>query len=82
MAPTWHTTQHPNLTPLRLARLARPGWCLSELARVWPRPDQPRHGRLKRLMRFLDNRRLDEPAVFLRIDGRESQRDPLPILTG
>lgn len=66
MAPTWRKTQHTNLTRLLVALLERPVLCLSELARVWPRPDQPLRGRLKRLMRFLDNRRLDEPALFLR----------------
>jgi hypothetical protein len=66
MAPTWRKTQHTNLAQLLCALLQRPRLCLSELARAWPRPDQPLHGRLKRLMRFLDNRRLDEAALFRR----------------
>ena len=66
MAPTWRKTQHTNLAQLVCALLERPRLCLSELARAWPRPDQPLHGRLKRLMRFLDNPRLDEAALFRR----------------
>ena len=66
LAPTWRKTQHTNLAQLVCALLERPRLCLSELARAWPRPDQPLHGRLKRLMRFLDNPRLDEAALFRR----------------
>ncbi len=66
LTPSWRKTQHTNLAQLVCALLERPRLCLSELARAWPRPDQPLHGRLKRLMRFLDNPRLDEAALFRR----------------
>jgi hypothetical protein len=38
----------------------RPTLCATELARAWPQPTQPLHGRLKRLTRWLANPRLDE----------------------
>jgi hypothetical protein len=66
LAPTWCATQHRNFARLLAALIERPALCLSELARAWPRPDQPLHGRLKRLGRFLDNPRLDELALSAR----------------
>ena len=65
-APTWRKTQHVNLAQLVDALLKRPTLCLSDLARALPSADQPLHGRLKRLMRFLDNPNLDECALFIR----------------
>jgi hypothetical protein len=66
LTPTWRKTQHNNLTRLLAALLERPTLCLSELARAFPSTSQPLHGRLKHLMRFLDNPRLDETALFVR----------------
>ena len=66
MAPSWRKTQHANLAQLVCALLERPRLCLAELARAWPRPEQPLHGRLKRLMRFLDTPRLEEAVIFRR----------------
>jgi len=48
------------------ALLERPTLCETDLARAWPRPDQPLHGRLKRLTRLLANPRLDELALAVR----------------
>ena len=64
-------TQAANLALLVSALLARRTLCLSELARAYPTPavrrvPAPRHDllhRLKRLWRFLDNRRVDPLAV-------------------
>lgn len=91
LTPTWNKNQHVNLTHLLNALLKRPTLCLSDLAREFPAPDQPLHGRLKRLTRFLDNPRLDEAALFFRWlilshhfgdDPPQPQADPLrvPIL--
>ncbi|MDI7277666.1 MAG: hypothetical protein QME94_16940, partial [Anaerolineae bacterium] len=66
LAPTWRKTQHENFARLIAALLERPSLVLSQLARAMPKPDQPLHGRLKRLDRFLDNPRLDEAALFIR----------------
>jgi hypothetical protein len=66
LAPTWRITQQRNLAQLVAALLERPSLCLCEVARAYPRADQPLHGRLKRLQRFLDNPRLDELALALR----------------
>jgi hypothetical protein len=66
LAPTWCATQHTNFAHLLTALVERPGLCLSELARAWPHPNQPLHGRLKRLGRFLANPRLDELALSAR----------------
>jgi hypothetical protein len=66
IAPTWCKTQHVNFAHLIVALLERENLALSDLARAWPDPDQPLHGRLKRLDRFLDNPRLDETALFVR----------------
>lgn len=66
LTPTWRKTQHINFTLLLAALLERPTLCLSELARAYPSPMQPLHGRLKRLGRFLDNPNLDEAALFVR----------------
>src|SRR5215207_8883870 len=66
MAPTWRKTEHANLAQLVCALLERPRLCLSELARALPRPDQPVHGRLTRLMPSLATPRLDEAAIFRR----------------
>lgn len=65
-APTWRKPQHADMAQLLAALLERPTLCLSDLARAMPSPSQPLHGRLKRLMRFLDNPRLDEAALFVR----------------
>lgn len=91
LAPTWNKNQHVNLTLVLNALLERPTLCLSNLAREYPAPSQSLHGRLKRLMRFLDNPRLDEGALFFRwlmlsyrfgADPPQSTADPLrlPIL--
>ncbi|MGI5835147.1 MAG: hypothetical protein ACOX87_01480 [Chloroflexota bacterium] len=66
LAPTWRKTQHRNLAQLLVAILDHPTLCLSQLACSMPKSDQPLHGRLKRLMRFLENPRLDEAALFVR----------------
>ena len=66
LAPTWRKTQHENFARVIAAFLERPSLVLSQLARAMPRPDQPLHGRLKRLDRFLDNPRLDEAALSIR----------------
>ncbi len=66
LTPTWRKTQQANLAHLTLAIFERPLLCLCELARAYPRPEQPLHGRLKRLQRFLDNPRLDELALVTR----------------
>lgn len=66
LAPTWRKTQHVNMALLLNALLQRPSLCLSELARAYPAPTQNLHGRLKRQGRFLDNRHLDEGALFVR----------------
>jgi len=66
LAPTWRKTQHVDFAQLVGAILERPELCLSEIVRDWPRPNQPLHGRLKRLLRFLDNPRLDELALCIR----------------
>ena len=62
LAPTWRKTQHEGFAQLLAALLERPTLCLSELARAFPHPAQPLHGRLKRLTRLLGNPRLDELA--------------------
>jgi hypothetical protein len=91
MAPSWRKTQHRNLAQVLGALLARPMLCLSELARACPRPDQPLHGRLKRLMRFLDNPRLVEADLFRRwlklsyrfgdeVPAQPADRPLLPLL--
>ncbi len=66
LAPTWRKTQVENFAHLLAAMLERPSLNLSNLARALPRPDQPLHGRLKRLLRFLDTPRLDELALSAR----------------
>lgn len=65
-APTWRKIQHVNLALLLSSLLECQTLCLSDLARAYPSPTQPLHGRLKRLMCFLDNPNLDEAALFLR----------------
>lgn len=67
LTPSWRKSQHANLACLTLALLERPSLCLCELARAFPRPAQPLHGRLKRLGRFLDNPRLDEIGLIRRL---------------
>ena len=57
-APTWCKTQQVNFAQLIGALLERENLALSDLAHAWPAPQQPLHGRLKRLVRFLDNPRL------------------------
>ncbi len=66
LAPTWRKTQQVGLAHLVAALFERPTLCLTELARAWPRADQPLHGRVKRLTRWLSNPRLDELALSLR----------------
>jgi len=66
LTPTWRKPQQVGLARLIGALLERPTLCLSELARALPQPTQPLHGRLKRLMRWLDNPRLDELALTAR----------------
>ena len=93
LTPGWRATQHRNLAQLVGALLERPTLCLSELARALPRPDQPLHGRLKRLMRFLDNPRLREAEFFRRwlklgyrfgddVPDQPADRPLLPLLLG
>jgi hypothetical protein len=66
IAPTWCKPQHVNFARLIAALLERENLALSDLARAWPEPARPLHGRLKRLGRFLDNPHLDETALFVR----------------
>jgi hypothetical protein len=66
LTPTWRKTQHEGFADLLAALWERPTLCLTELARAFPRPAQPLHGRLKRLTRWLDNPRLDELALSAR----------------
>jgi hypothetical protein len=71
LAPTWVKPQQVMLSQVICAMAERPSLCLSELARALPdgphaQVGQSLHGRLKRLSRFLDNPRLDEPEIFLR----------------
>jgi hypothetical protein len=66
LAPTWRKTQHEGFAQVLGALLERPTLCETELARAWPAPDQPLHGRLKRLTRLLANPRLDELALAVR----------------
>jgi Transposase DDE domain len=71
LTPTWVKPQQAMLSHVLCALAERPSLCLSELARALPdgphaRGAQSLHGRLKRLNRFLDNPRLDEPALFWR----------------
>ncbi len=91
LAPTWRKTQHENFARLIAALFERPTLCASELARAWPAPGRPLHGRLKRLLRFLANPRLDELALSRRwlklgyrfaeaVPGDDPSRPLLPIL--
>lgn len=71
LAPTWVKPQQTMLAYLLCALEERPSLCPTELARALPdgphaQSRQTLHGRLKRLDRFLDNSRLDEPEIFLR----------------
>jgi hypothetical protein len=71
LAPTWVKPQQVILAELLCALKERPTLCPTELARALPdgphaQARQSLHGRLKRLNRFLDNPRLDEPEVLLR----------------
>ena len=66
LAPTWRKTQHEGFAQLLGALLERPTLGLSDLARAFPRPERPLHGRLKRLTRLLGNPRLDELALVVR----------------
>jgi len=71
LAPTWVKPQQSMLAQLLCAMAERPSLCPTELARALPdgphaEPEQSLHGRLKRLNRFLDNPRLDEPTIFYR----------------
>jgi hypothetical protein len=91
LAPTWRTPQQASLAQLIAALLDRPSLCLTNLARGLPRSDQPLHGRLKRLTRWLDNPRLDELALVVRfltlsyrfgsdVPDQPATRPLLPIL--
>lgn len=91
LTPTWGKHQHEMLARLALGLIARGNLKLTEIARELPRPDQPLHGRLKRIDRFLDNPRLDEAALFLRwfklsyrfgeeLPQAQSERPILPML--
>ena len=71
LAPTWVKPQQAMLAYILCALAERPSLCSTELARELPdgphaQIEQSLHGRLKRLNRFLDNPRLDEPEIFLR----------------
>lgn len=66
LAPTWRKTQQEGFAQLLAALLERPTLCETELARAWPRSEQPLHGRLKRLTRLLRNPGLDELALTIR----------------
>ena len=72
LAPTGRQTQRVGLAQVLGALLERPTWCEPELARAWPQPTQPRHGRLKRLTRWLANPRLDELVLAQRWLPRSS----------
>ena len=64
LAPTWRKTQHEGFAQVLAALLERPTLCLRDLARAFPHPERPLHGRLKRLTRLLANPRLDELASW------------------
>lgn len=71
LTPTWVKPQQSMLAALLSAMAERPSLCPTELARALPDgphalAEQSLHGRLKRLNRFLDNPRLDEPTIFYR----------------
>jgi len=66
LTPTWRKRQHVNFAQLVCALIEKGSLVLSELARAMPQSTQKLHGRLKRIDRFLDNPRLDEPALYLR----------------
>jgi hypothetical protein len=71
LAPTWVKTQHTVLAQLLCALTERPSLCPTDIARALPdgphaQAPQSLKGRLKRLNRFLDNPRLDEPEIFYR----------------
>jgi hypothetical protein len=71
LAPTWLKPQQVMLAQLLCALQERPSLCPTELAGALPdgphaQSRQSLHGRLKRLNRFLDNPRLDEPEILLR----------------
>lgn len=66
LTPTWGKHQHEMLALVTAGLMSRGNLKLTEIAREMPRPDQPLHGRLKRLGRYLDNPRLDEAALFAR----------------
>jgi hypothetical protein len=91
LTPTWGKHQHEIFARVAAGLIARGNLKLTEIARELPRPDQPLHGRLKRLDRFLDNPRLDEAALFVRwlklsyrfgedLPHCEGQRPILPML--
>lgn len=91
LTPTWGKHQHEILARVVAGLIARGNLSLSDVAREMPSADQPLHGRLKRLDRFLDNSRLDEAALFVRwlklsyrfgedLPQAEGQRPILPLL--
>jgi hypothetical protein len=66
LTPTWGKHQHEMLARITAGLIIRGNLKLTEIAREMPRSNQPLHGRLKRIGRFLDNPRLDEAALFVR----------------
>ncbi len=64
MAPTWRKEVHQTCADLMAAFWDRSCLGLSDLARALPAPEQPVHGRLKRMGRWLDNRHLDELSMW------------------
>jgi hypothetical protein len=66
LAPTWRKEVHQTCAEVLAAFWDRSCLCLSDLARALPAPQQPLHGRLKRLGRWLDNPHLDELALSVR----------------
>src|SRR5512135_3384787 len=71
LTPSWVKPQQAMLAHVLCALVERPSLCPAELARALPdgphvQGPQSLHGRLKRLNRFLDNPRLDEPEIFYR----------------
>jgi hypothetical protein len=72
LAPTWRKTQQVMLAEMMVALQERPTLCLSDIARslsagAHASPQNPLHGRLKRIDRFLSNPRLDEVALWVRL---------------
>jgi hypothetical protein len=64
LAPTWRKELQQTCAELLAAFWDRSCLCLSDLARVLPAAQQPLHGRLKRLGRWLERAHLDELAWY------------------